>query len=266
MIINGIGMSEYTKTKQNHLKIILDVHIRISNCIIRKNQNFRKEFCYIDTNSGPGKYSYKGQEIMGSPMVFLNSSIKFNGQVHAFFIDENYDSINALRKISAIGFKMPKYDVRCFTGKNYEILGDLEEARAIPRILGIVYVDPSGTIYADQPKNQVTYFEILSLLSEIPTFSIVDFLMNVSCSNIKRVRSCSLTKRIPTLRQAIEGIKGKKYWLIREPYARHQWTFILGTNWYGFPEFEGIGLYHVRSKRGNEILEELNLTKSEMEE
>jgi hypothetical protein len=46
----------------------------------------------------------------------------------------------------------------------------------------------------------------------------------------------------------------KRYWLIREPYYQHQWTFLIGTNWDTFPDFSRHGFVTIDSPHGREIM------------
>jgi len=87
-------------------------------------------------------------------------------------------------------------------------------------------------------------------------------LFNFSAANIKRTLKCSLTKENRNLRELF-SVVNKTHWLIREPYYKHQWSFLLGTNWASFPAYKSIGLYSIDSKEGQEILEKLIYTKEE---
>lgn len=57
---------------------------------------------------------------------------------------------------------------------------------------------------------------------------------------------------------------GKKAWLIREPFGKHQWSFILGVNWEEFPEFKKIGFHKTSSTQGQNILNRINYTAKEL--
>ena len=60
-------------------------------------------------------------------------------------------------------------------------------------------------------------------------------------------------------------IVGKKQWLIREPIGKHQWTFMLGTNWKKFPEWKKEGFYRIDTEEGQRVFRRLNWTAGERE-
>ena len=67
----------------------------------------------------------------------------------------------------------------------------------------------------------------------------------------------------PSLVERLAGI-GKSRLLIREPCTHHQWTFVLATDWKGFPEWKAIEFHVSTSPQGAAILERLDLSDREM--
>lgn len=67
-----------------------------------------------------------------------------------------------------------------------------------------------------------------------------------------------------TLEERLKLIQ-KKDWLIRNSLKNStwQWTFLLGTNWTQFPEFEKIEMVKLNSKKGQAFFERLNMTSKE---
>jgi len=56
----------------------------------------------------------------------------------------------------------------------------------------------------------------------------------------------------------------KRVWLVRQCSGRHQWTFLLGTNWDSFPEFHNHGFFKADSPVGQQVLEQLDNTATEL--
>ena len=91
----------------------------------------------------------------------------------------------------------------------------------------------------------------------------MDFMMTYAATSHKRqikAKACSATERLPGLLSKIK----KKFWLIREPTGKHQWTFLIGTNWADFPRWNKKGFYGITTKRGQEIYRTIWMTKSEL--
>jgi hypothetical protein len=90
----------------------------------------------------------------------------------------------------------------------------------------------------------------------------------VSATNVKRVFK-SLGNDSKRLVEHIKQIP-KKHWQIRKPENKHQWCFLFGTNWsknnkMGYPEIRQRGFHDIESPKGQNILNQLNYTKEELE-
>ena len=254
MIENGIGRSQYTIFKNENFALILKTQLAIVKQIFKKNYTWLENtFYYIDANAGEGSYAMEdGSVCLGSPIVALAELHKSDLRHEAYLIEISKDNCKKLRdRLSQEEFYGDCVNVH--HGDQYEILPGLLNAKDGKRKrLGMLYTDPSGT-----PPD----FNLLTRISHNNRFEQIDFLIYCSATNIKRIIGAG--NDCIRLKEAIETIN-KKYWLIREPMGRHQWTFILGTNWKGFPQFEKIGLYQVTTEKGQEILKRLNYTNKEL--
>lgn len=172
----------------------------------------------------------------------------------AIFIEQSQQWYNQL--LSNIDFKrysITRDDILVFHGDHNEVLPKLYTKSKLQRF-GLIYNDPSGTLPS---------FEVLSDFARF--FPKVDILIYVSAANIKRMRKSTRVNHELTLTECTISI-GKRHWLIREPIGRHQWTFLLGTNWKNFPKYKKIGFYHTLSQQGGKIITKLNYTSEELQE
>lgn len=255
MKINKVGISRYTRIKQEHFKTILTTHARIFQYIKRKYEWVRPHYLYIDMNAGPGSYEdEKGDEIKGSPLIFLDVADKLNLSFKAKFIENNKENLEDLHiTIAEIWCSMGEPDswdddtINYIKKNHNKVIGELC-THSRPKQYGLIYNDPSG---------ELPSFDALRLFADC--YKRADILINCPATTLKRS-----PKKISIL-DYLKGIN-KKYWLIRELYFEHQWTFLIGTNWIDFPEFEKIGLYRKDSKEGQRILDKVMTTASEERE
>jgi three-Cys-motif partner protein len=250
-IENGVGYSKYTDTKQVHFKQIVSTLLAITEKIVKKNTWAYPTFQYYDLNGGPG---YNPEGSLGSPLIFCEVARQFNLNYQMHLFENNSISFNRLCK----SVNNSPYQNGQFAIKYYNIDHNEYSVPSLctppPTQFGLIYNDPTGNMPS---------FEFLSTFSRI--FPRIDILINCPCSTIKRTRKCSKVTNSKTLLQHLVNIN-KKYWLVREPHDKHQWSFVLGTNWANFPALEKIGLYKSHSEKGRQIIQVLNLTHKERQE
>jgi hypothetical protein len=246
-IINGVGQSSVTEIKQEHFRKILSVHMLITSHVIRnwreKNWNVSPYFHYFDINAGAG---FDQNGVKGSPQIFCEEREKRKIYCKSLFIEESADNAESLKAL------LPGENVEC--GDHSDVLpGSFTDEKV--RRFGLLYADPNGIFDLD----------VIRKFCECYCYNKTDILINCNSTAIKRVRMSSRHEETRSLWDRLQEID-KKYWIIREPYGRHQWSFILGTNWPSFPKFEKIGFYKLESKEGREIFNKINLTKPENEQ
>jgi len=255
-----LGCSDYTSYKQLHLGVILKTHLRICQAILtRKPEWSRREYHYFDLNAGPGLYLYQDEFIKGSPLLFCEAwrTIAIPCQAHFFEINDSLrtELIWHLRNFMDHHPEM----AFSFLGDHRKFLPcyfDEADAQKPRKKFGLVYSDPTG---------QLPPFNLLARMFKGKSYSTLDVLIYLSATNIKRqlfAYGCKLNQRLEDLLQAIP----KKYWIVREPCGRHQWTFLLGTNWTNFPIFETLGFHRIDSAIGKSIITKLNYTNEEMKD
>jgi hypothetical protein len=70
-IQDGVGRSEWTPIKLQHLESIMAMHIAITQAVLHKWPHYSPMYHYIDATAGPGRYAIGNQSVSGSPLVFL---------------------------------------------------------------------------------------------------------------------------------------------------------------------------------------------------
>jgi three-Cys-motif partner protein len=241
MRYEDLGCSSYTPIKQESYARILRMHLRITKAVMQRWHI--PTYHYFDLNAGPGRYWLPddGTPIIGSPLVFLDAAREVGVPCTTVLIEKCAASCKHLLR-----------EVRSF--ENVEVRqGD---HNVILDEYGSRHLQALGLIYSD-PSNHEVPFEALSRFCQ--AYPKVEVLIHVAATAIKRTRA----KDDPDLRSRL-GQLNKAYWLVRAPDGAWQWTFLLGTNWNGFKDYQAINFYRMETPKGGEIIDKLNYTKTEL--
>lgn len=240
-IENNVGQSENTPVKQDQFRKFLKMHLGIVKGINARYQN-QSPYYFFDLNGGRGVYS----GLKGSPVIFQEESELFGLRTKALVFESDVSNFEELKK-----------NVKD-SGQFILINRDNKEIGSFPGIVNKSY----GLLYSDC-NGGMPPWEEMGKFFQNQNHSKIDAMIYASATNIKRISRAS--SNAPTLVAGMEKIN-KRYWLIRKPADKHQWTFLVGTNWAHFPTWEKQGFYQVSSSCGQSILERLNLTAAEIEE
>jgi len=253
----NFGFSDYTIYKQLHLGAILRKHLNITRAIFEKHDWPEKVYHYLDLHAGPGIYQHNGMVVRGSPIIFIETLMSVGLKCQAVFFEICDDRRTQLVWNLARFADVPDLSL-LFHGDYQRFLPchfDDSQARAKKKF-GLVYADPAGTLPP---------FELLAQMFQSRSYATMDVLIYMSSTNLKRQLKydrCPIDKRL----KDYLGLIPKKYWIVREPYGPHQWTFLIGTNWDAFPEFRDLGFHRIDSPEGQEIFHRLNYTRKELAE
>ena len=240
-IIDGVGLSGHTDDKQRVFAGLLAMHITICS-------HMNRPYLYVDLNAGPGKKLFDGKEVTGSPIIAVELLDGKLDDYFALLLEERKDLAAELQiQMCALNIPTSRWDVKWIDNKKAVSLLDTMSKQSP---MGVIYHDPNGDLDMD----------LLGLLSRIAGFRQVDILIHLSAANLKRSRKA--TQSGPDLETALSSVS-KKYWLVKEPTGKHQWTFLLGTNWDAFPTWKKEGFYRTNTPRGQDILNRVAFTKRE---
>lgn len=250
---NGVGYGDHSAAKQDDFHSLLSLHVGIVDRMTNKpGKNWQRRYTFIDMNAGPGCYD----GLIGSPLIFLEEIEKTTIPYRAVFIEREAINADALR--DNVGLRSLRHQPLIINDSHANVLRKYIKSQA-PKTYGLIYHDPSGS---------VPDFDLLSDASRAPILDYMEFMIYLSATNIKRVRRFQeATNRDAKVKLLIDSLQtiNKKTWIIRKPQGRHQWTFVLGSNWSKFPEWEKRGFYRIDSPVGQEILRSLTYTDKELE-
>lgn len=251
-VINGVGQSNHTLTKQMILKDIINSVYRPIYGLSEKNSKkglpAKVIFNWIDTNAGTGYNVEFGCD--GSPVIFQNEMIQKNYPYRMYCIEKNRENINELQKTL-----IPSSNITFVNGNHNSaiknVLSDLKQKKY--QQYGILYHDPNGYPSWDMLIESSNRWETAKL----------DYLIHIAATTIKRVvnglgKDSSLLDMISKI--------DKRYWYIRECHYlgsdATQWCFLLGTNYKDYSSLKSIGFKRVDTSSGESIMNIFNHTKS----
>ncbi len=246
--------TENTPLKHSHYREIIKFHLSI--CSVLKRKRPWTQYLYVDLNSGPGYYEKINEPC--SPIIFLSESNQHQIlEPQSHFVEINPAVFKELQNTL--------FDLRnSHTNTNFQLyhMDNLMFSELFCRkysrrpFMGLVFADPMGAGKSE--------FESLQQFSQ--TFPYVDLLIHLQGASIKRASHCPITSEHGNLSLPdYLSLINKKKFLIRRPYDKHQFTFLLATNWMGFPEFKKIGMYDITSPEGKEIFNSIAFTQKERE-
>ena len=238
----SVGAGLWTPLKQDHFRKLVDMHLRVTDAVLKKNDYYSQVYRYIDATAGPGRYSIDGKSIIGSPLLFLDAAEQAGRSYDAQFIEQEPEVAAELQR------NLPHTTLGIATVH----LGDYRVE--VPALLPFVDLSQLGLLYID-PSTGIPDFATIAAAADLRPR--MEVLMYLSATNLKRDHNIS----DEALSQHIAKIN-KDHWLVRKP-ARgdgHRWTFLLGSNSDLFKNYKSIEFYRLNSPEAQEFFPILDLT------
>jgi hypothetical protein len=231
-----------TPKKDEHFREILKTHLPIVKSILSRKDWADPRYHYWDLNAGYG-IDKKGR--VGSSIEFIAQADNLVMDYRAFMFERS-GRIASILKAHVNG----NSGVQVIKGDHNITLPPLFSETS-SNVFGMIYCDPDG---------KVPSFDLIGRFAR--KYNLVDVVIYISSANLKRGLMSPGTKITKRLTEYLSVIP-KKHWIVREPMDKHQWTFLIGTNWTNFPVFERIGFHRADSSQGIAIMHRLNTTNEE---
>lgn len=250
----GIGRSEHSVLKQKHFAGVVEYLSRVAKRAMEKWEGVDPCYWIFDMNSARPFYPLQedddcGIHLPSSSVIGPKIAARNGHQVVAVLMD--IDKMNVCELIHYYTAQAEDEDVymeayiKC--GDSSKLILDHARSTYASRF-GYVYVDPN---VPSIPKT-LTEFYAHTCNQKI------DLIINIAATSLKR-QGLSLEQEI---RQVMAY---KRKWLIREPYGRHQWTMLIGTNWVKVNDWSAKGFHLLDTEAGRAIFDRVSKTKQELE-
>lgn len=294
-IVNGRGeSSDNTAIKEEHLEVILQTWTRASKAILKRWNNYAyRTFFYLDLNSGSGLYSdiqdrnKPLEPLRGSPLIFLDAARDTALPCEVTLCERNKVAAVELRQNIVTRYQDARidpngdddWDHRYYAGR-YNLLQPVAFMDDFPirsHLISASYDDifdqflarlmdvqgnrptlcqPFGMVYSDENGTKQPWDFFREIAQRFPK---IDILIHIGATGHKRSLSSPYVPRVDQPIDTIINSIDKTYWLVREPYTRQQWTFLLGTNWSSFPMFKKQGFWPHQSPQGKKFLYDVSV-------
>ena len=245
------GQSDYTLEKQRVFWTIAATHMQIVRSKLRAWPGSYPRYAYIDLNAGSGYNTEAG--IWGSPTIAAAIGDRLN-----LPLDLTLFEADLARRQELAARLSGRDDVHIYGDHAAEwryIAAWYRGARQT--VLGLVYFDPNAALIPIDVINGLV----------VKPLDKVDVLLHINANGgYKRPRGRGHAEYQGRYLADDVAKLDKRHWWIRKPKTDWQWTFLIGSNWAGFPEFRKQEFYPLASEIGQQVIEGLSLSERERKE
>lgn len=252
--VTNVGCGPDTELKEEHFRGIVSIIAGAAKGAMNHQRSIANRcFWAYELNAGSGMNEYNGNVFEGSPLIALDVLRNLQLPYRAVFMDNGKDNIDNLRVLAG-----NDPNVTCVLANNADYMRS--HCSNVGRdCYGYVFHDPNGVddFNADMLLDIFNY----------PAFHRIDLIINIGATSFKRVLGAFPNRQDARLDTAISRlVDRKKVWLVREPYGKNQWTFLVGSNWVKLPDWKRQGFFRMDSPEGEDILDRLMYTGPQLEE
>lgn len=254
-------ISAETEGKEQDFRGLLSMHIDICKGILRRYGG--PPYLYADLYAGPGHLEYRGRRFLGSPLIAQDLLTKARVPHEAIHFEKDLEVAARLGE----ALWVPTSLLDCPSKDSAPIYNEPME-EAFPRWLDGLgrQTRRLGLVYSDPIDDEINHGVLNLVADRLPK---VDLLAYVAATQYKRRRGGDLkrngTSLLPLIEDHIRAVN-KKVVLIRRPRGGNQYTFILWSDWDNLPTWETRGFHRLDSDRGQQILDQINLTATKLRE
>lgn len=233
---------ENTAQKQDIFYKFIEHHINIVSQIYNKAGGQTSDYFYFDVFSGPGYITNcKHYEGPGSPLIFHHLMSLSN--IHYKMIVSEKNHI----------YRAMLSDILASENAPFELRNDALQCCRPHSGYGIAYIDP--------PMSKDSFLLLRNIMSDFSKqCERVDIVLYIAAGFMKRFFYAEHVPFKETLIDLIglEEKKYKKHWVVREPYGKSQYAFLVGTNFLDWAEWSNARFFDVEKPEGWKILTRLN--------
>lgn len=248
----GVGHGEFTGLKIETLTSIFDMHLVITQEVLKNHKNWKQVYKYIDATAGKG--FAPESTIPGSPLVFIKcvNSSKIYMPYSAHFVEQNEVNIGELKQNVYHQSKLHNWKI-----ENRVEFYQGDYSKIVPSLLGLYDDRELGLVFIDH-SGDLPNFDTISEISQMRPK--MEILLYLSARNIKRLHHLKHKSLLDYMQQI-----SKKNWLIRKPvkWDNLEWTFLLGSNTDVFKDYKKINFFRLDSDEAQNFFPKLNLTSKE---
>lgn len=250
--VDDVGYGQFTGLKMETLTSIFEMHLAITQEVLKNHKNWRQVYKYIDTTAGKGYIPES--TIPGSPLVFLKcvNSSKIYMPYSAHFVEQSETNISELKQVVHDQSKLHNWQI-----ENRVVFYQQDYSKIVPSLLGLHDDRELGLVFIDH-SGELPNFDTISEISQMRPK--MEILLYLSARNIKRLHHLKHKSLLDYMQQI-----SKKNWLIRKPvkWDNLEWTFLLGSNTNIFGNYKKIDFFRLDSEEAQKFFPKLNLTSKE---
>jgi len=245
-------ISEETEAKEYDFTGLERMHVNICKSPRILGRPGQLPYLFADLHGGPGMLERNGRQFHGSPLIAVEALERSGFPYQTVHFEKDPETAARLKDQLASQIR---------SGRTFVIPGPHETGMSAWLAANGRQPYRYGLIYSDPIKDPIPVETFNAAARYLPRVDLLAYV--IANDQYKRANGGgALRGRVADDIAAIN----KKHVLIRKESARHQFTFILWTNWTQFPPWTARGFHSITSPAGKAILDRITYTRAELAE